>query len=88
MKKPAEVSHDQAAAFQGGTLTAWHNLITRGQLLAGETVLIRSASGAVASGGVQGARHAGSRIIATTSIICTREGHSRQSTRGRCSDRL
>ncbi len=67
MKKPAEVSHDQAAAFQGGTLTAWHNLITRGQLLAGETVLIRSASGAVASGGVQVARHAGSHIIATTS---------------------
>ncbi len=67
MRKPAEVSHDQAAAFQGGTLTAWHNLITRGQMLAGETVLIRSASGAVASGGVQVARHAGSHIIATTS---------------------
>ncbi len=67
IRKPAEVSHDQAAAFQGGTLTAWHNLITRGQLLAGETVLIRSASGAVASGGVQVARYAGSHIIATTS---------------------
>ena len=67
IRKPAEVGHDQAAAFQGGTLTAWHNLITRGQLLAGETVLIRSASGAVASGGVQVARYAGSHIIATTS---------------------
>jgi NADPH:quinone reductase-like Zn-dependent oxidoreductase len=67
IRKPAEVSHDQAAAFQGGTLTAWHNLITRGQLLAGETVLIRSASGAVASGGVQVSRYAGSHIIATTS---------------------
>ncbi len=67
IRKPKDLGHDQAAAFQGGTLTAWHSLITRAQLQAGETVLIRSASGAVASGGVQVARHAGAHIIATTS---------------------
>lgn len=33
LRKPPEVGHDQAASFQGGTLTAWHNLITRGRLL-------------------------------------------------------
>jgi len=65
IRKPQELGHDQAAAFQGGILTAWHNLITRGRLQAGETVLIRSASGAVASGGVQVARNAGATVIAT-----------------------
>lgn len=65
IRKPPELGHDQAAAFQGGTVTAWHNLITRGRLQAGETVLIRSASGAVASGGVQVARHTSATIIGT-----------------------
>lgn len=65
IRKPPEVTHDQAAAFQGGTLTAWHNLITRARLQAGETVLIRSVSGAVASGGVQVARHAGAITLVT-----------------------
>ena len=63
--KPPELGHDQCSAFQGGTLTAWHNLMTRGRLQKGETVLIRSAGGAVASGGVQVGRHAGASIIAT-----------------------
>ncbi len=66
MPKPASVDHDQAAGFQGGTLTAWHNLVGRAHLRPEETVLIPSASGAVASGGVAVARHLGARVIATT----------------------
>ncbi|HEX9879528.1 MAG TPA: zinc-binding dehydrogenase [Candidatus Binatia bacterium] len=65
--KPATVGHDQAASFQGGLQTAWHNLVTRGRLHAGETILIPSASGAVASAGLQIARFSGARTLATTS---------------------
>jgi NADPH2:quinone reductase len=62
--KPRELGHDQAACFQGSTLTAWHNLITQGRLQAGETVLIPSASGSVATGGTGVAHYAGARVIA------------------------
>ena len=64
IRKPSEVGHDQAACFQGSTLTAWHNLIAQGRLVEGETVLIPSASGSVASGGIGVARYAGAKVIA------------------------
>jgi NADPH:quinone reductase-like Zn-dependent oxidoreductase len=71
--KPPGLSHHVAAAFQGGTLTAWHDLITRGQLHAGETILIVGGSGAVGSGGIAVARHAGARVIATAGGACKAE---------------
>jgi NADPH:quinone reductase-like Zn-dependent oxidoreductase len=43
--------------------TAWHSLITRGQLQAGETVLIVGAGGGVNAACLQIAKLAGSRII-------------------------
>ncbi len=67
MRKPPELAHDQAAGFQGGLLTAWHNLVGRGRLRAGETLLVPSASGAVASAGVIVGAYAGARVIAATS---------------------
>jgi alcohol dehydrogenase len=48
-------------------MTAWHMLITVGQLRAGEWVLIIGASGGVATMGIQIARHAGAHVLATTS---------------------
>ena len=63
--KPPELGHDQAASFQGSTLTAWHNLITRGGLQNGETVLIPSGNGSLGSGAMSVAHYAGARVIAT-----------------------
>lgn len=56
---------DDAAAAACGLvyLTAWHSLITRGQLQAGETVLIIGASGGVNTASIQIAKHAGARVI-------------------------
>ncbi len=65
VSKPRGLAHDQAASFQGGTLTAWHNLITQGRLQKGETVLIPSGNGALGSAAVSVAHYAGARVIAT-----------------------
>jgi NADPH:quinone reductase-like Zn-dependent oxidoreductase len=55
---------DAAAAACGLVyLTAWHSLITRAQLQAGETVLILGASGGVNTASIQIARHVGARTI-------------------------
>lgn len=64
MRKPARLGHDQAAGFQGSTLTAWHNVITLGRLKEGETLLIPAANGSLGSGAIGIARHAGARSIA------------------------
>lgn len=64
---PGYISYEEAVASVIGPLTAWHLLITRGRLQAGETILIVGAGGGVASIGVQIGRLAGARVIATTS---------------------
>ena len=64
MHKPVALCHDQAACFQGSTLTAWHNLITLGRLKEGETLLIPAANGSLGSGAIGIARHVGARSIA------------------------
>lgn len=64
MRKPAALGHDQAAGFQGSTLTAWHNIITLGRLKEGEILLVPAANGALGSGAVGIARHVGARCIA------------------------
>lgn len=64
MHKPVALGHDQAACFQGSTLTAWHNLITLGRLKEGETLLIPAANGSLGSGALAIARHLGARSIA------------------------
>jgi NADPH:quinone reductase-like Zn-dependent oxidoreductase len=62
---PIPDDFDEAAAAACGLvyLTAWHSLITRGRLQAGETVLIIGASGGVNTASIQIARHAGARVI-------------------------
>lgn len=62
---PLPHGFDEAAAAACGLvyLTAWHSLITRGRLQAGETVLIIGASGGVNTASIQIARHAGARVI-------------------------
>lgn len=65
--KPESLSFVEAAALPVTAMTAWHMLIRIGQLQPGEWALILGAGGGVASIGIQIARYAGARVIATTS---------------------
>lgn len=62
---PAGFSYDQACNFFGSYETAYHCLIARGNLQAGETVLIHGASGATGLAAVHIAKLLGATVIAT-----------------------
>jgi NADPH2:quinone reductase len=62
---PGELSFDQACNLLGNYETAYHCLVTRGQLRAGETVLIHGASGSTGLAAVHVAKLVGARVIAT-----------------------
>jgi NADPH:quinone reductase-like Zn-dependent oxidoreductase len=57
---------EKAAAAPLVFLTAWRALMTRGRLLAGETVLVTGASGGVATAAIRIAKHVGARVLAVT----------------------
>lgn len=59
---PEAVSFEQAAAAGLVFQTAWHSLITRGSLRAGETVLIVGAAGGVNTASIQIAKLAGCTV--------------------------
>jgi NADPH:quinone reductase-like Zn-dependent oxidoreductase len=59
---PDAFSYEQAAAAALVFQTAWHSLITRGQIRAGETVLIVGAGGGVNTASIQIARLAGCQV--------------------------
>ena len=61
------LSFVNASALPIAYLTAWHMLITRAQLKAGDDVLILGAGGSVGSAGLQIAKLVGARIFATAS---------------------
>jgi NADPH:quinone reductase-like Zn-dependent oxidoreductase len=63
LRIPDALSFDAAASTQTTFATAWHCLITRAALKAGETVLISAAGSGVGSAGLQVARRAGARVI-------------------------
>ena len=54
----------QAAAYHVCALTAWVALVVRGQLQAGELLLVHGASGGTGAAAVQLGRHLGARVIA------------------------
>jgi NADPH:quinone reductase-like Zn-dependent oxidoreductase len=62
LKLPDGFDVHQAAAAGLVFHTAWHSLITRGQLQAGETVLIVGASGGVNTASIQIARLSGAEV--------------------------
>lgn len=64
---PADVPFERAAAASLVFLTAWHSLITRGQLRVGESVLIVGAGGGVNSASIQIARYAGATVYVVAS---------------------
>jgi NADPH:quinone reductase-like Zn-dependent oxidoreductase len=66
-KKPARVSHEQAAALPVAGMTAWQALFDRGGLEPAQTALVAGAAGGVGHLAVQFAKHAGARVIGTGS---------------------
>ncbi len=70
---PDQVSYADAAAAALVYLTAWHSLITRGNLRPGETVLVVGAGGGVNSASIQIAKFAGASVYAVASSAAKAE---------------
>ena len=75
-KKPASLSHAEAAALGLISLTALTAIEDTAQLKAGETILIQGGAGGVAGFAVQLAKHLGATVITTASAgnhrLCAR----------------
>jgi NADPH:quinone reductase-like Zn-dependent oxidoreductase len=66
-RKPARLSHAEAAAMALTSLTALWALEDTAKLQAGETILIQGGAGGVAGFAIQLARHIGATVITTAS---------------------
>lgn len=66
-KMPEALSFAEAAVFPVSYATAWHALVDRGSLKAGETLLVLGAGGATGYAAVQIGRHLGARVIGSAS---------------------
>ncbi len=62
---PEKLSFNEGAAVPLVFLTAWHMLVTRAEVQAGETVLVQGAGSGVGSAAIQIAALHGARVIAT-----------------------
>ncbi|HEX7294269.1 MAG TPA: zinc-binding dehydrogenase [Pyrinomonadaceae bacterium] len=63
--KPAALKWEEAAALPLVTVTAWHMLMTRAKLQAGENLLVHAAGSGVGSIAIQIGKLLGARVIAT-----------------------
>ncbi|GAA3827820.1 NADP-dependent oxidoreductase [Streptomyces coacervatus] len=66
-RKPAGISHEEAAALPLVGLTAWHALVEIAQLRPGQRVLIHGAGGGLGHIAVQLAKHLGAEVVGTAS---------------------
>jgi NADPH2:quinone reductase len=66
-KMPDALSFEEAAVFPVSYATAWHALVDRGRLQAGETLLVLGAGGATGYAAVQIGKHLGARVIGSAS---------------------
>ncbi len=64
--KPESLSFEEAACLPTAWLTAYRMLFTRGELKAGDTVLVQGAGGGVATAAIILGRAAGLRVLATS----------------------
>ena len=67
VRKPPNLSFEEAASVPVASETAWQGIYTHGHLKEGQTILIHGAAGAVGAYAVQLAAHAGAIVIATAS---------------------
>lgn len=65
--KPANISHEEAAAATLAALTAWQALVNHAKIKATDKVLIHAAAGGVGHYAVQIAKHIGAYVIGTSS---------------------
>lgn len=65
-KKPDAMSYAEAAAYPAAYLTAYVSLVRRGNLKAGETLLVHGASGGVGLAAVDVGKLLGATVIATS----------------------
>lgn len=66
-RKPAGVTHEQAAAVPLAGLTAWQALVDTAHVQPGQRVLVHAAAGGVGHLAVQFAKHLGAHVIGTAS---------------------
>ena len=64
---PESLDFAHAAVFPVSYATAWHALVDRAHLLAGETLLVLGAGGATGYAATQIARHLGARVVGSAS---------------------
>ena len=67
VRKPSNLSFEEAASVPVACQTAWEGIFTHGHLEKGQTILIHGGAGAVGAYAVQLASHAGASVIATAS---------------------
>ena len=67
LRKPSNLSFEEAASVPVASQTAWQGIFTHGHVEKGQTILIHGAAGAVGAYAVQLASHAGATVIATAS---------------------
>ena len=67
VRKPSNLSFEEAASVPVASETAWQGLFTHAHLEKGQTILIHGGAGAVGAYAVQLASHAGATVIATAS---------------------
>lgn len=67
VRKPANLTLEQAAAIPLTGLTAWQSLVEAAKLKRGEAVLIHAGAGGVGSMAIQFAKHLGAKVITTAS---------------------
>jgi NADPH:quinone reductase-like Zn-dependent oxidoreductase len=67
VRKPSNLSFEEAASVPVASQTAWEGIFTHGYLEKGQTILIHGGAGAVGAYAVQLASHAGASVIATAS---------------------
>lgn len=73
LPKPASLTFPQAAASLLAPLTAYHMVVTRAAVRAGERVLVTAAAGGVGSAAVQFARSAGATVVAVVGSEAKRD---------------
>jgi NADPH2:quinone reductase len=64
---PANMSMEAAGVFRGAYSTAYHALLQRGRMKAGEWVLVHGAAGGIGTAAIQLAKALGARVIAVVS---------------------
>jgi NADPH:quinone reductase-like Zn-dependent oxidoreductase len=67
VKKPANLSDDEATAVPVAAQTAWQGIFTHGHLAKGQTILIHGGAGGVGAYAVQLAAQAGANVVVTAS---------------------